>query len=82
MMIEISLLVSVLGSYAIAISDQFNLTVTIPPGYALQNYLCSGSLKSNTGGNRPTTVVLDDTMENIASLQDRSAPFSTKAPLQ
>ena len=65
MMIEILLLVSVLGSYAIAISDNFNLTVTIPPGYALQNYLCSGSLKSNT--NTTVHVLLDDGEHRIST---------------
>ena len=70
MMIEILLLLSVLGSYAIAISDQFNLTVTIPPGYALQNYLCSGSLKSNT--TTTVHVLLDDGEHRIST-----GPFCT-----
>ena len=69
-MIEISLLLSVLGSYAIAISDQFNLTVTIPSGYALQNYLCSGSLNSNT--NTTVHVLLDDGEHRIST-----GPFCT-----
>ena len=38
-----------------------NLTATIPPGYALQDYLCSGPLKSNP------TVVLDDGEHRISS---------------
>ena len=41
------LVLSVLGSYVVVISDEVNLTATIPPGYALQDYLCSGALKSN-----------------------------------
>ena len=45
----------------VVISDQANLTATIPPGYALQDYLCSGPLKSNT------TVVLDDGEHRISS---------------
>ena len=69
-MIEILLLLSVLGSYAIAISDQFNLTVTIPPGYALQNYLCNGSLKSNT--NTSVHVLLDEGEHRIST-----GPFCT-----
>ena len=54
MMIQMVIVLSVLGSYMIVMSDEVNLTATIPPGYALQDYLCSGPLKSNT------TVVLDD----------------------
>ena len=42
-------------------SDEVNLTATIPPGYALQDYLCSGPLKSNT------TVVMDDGEHRISS---------------
>ena len=53
MMIQMVLVLSVLGSYVVVMSDEVNLTATIPPGYALQDYLCSGPLKSNT------TVVLD-----------------------
>ena len=49
----------------IAIADRFNLTVTIPPGYALQNYLCSGSLKSNT--NTTVHLVLDDGEHHIST---------------
>ena len=45
----------------VVMSDEVNLTATIPPGYALQDYLCSGSLKSNT------IVVLDDGEYRIAS---------------
>ena len=55
------LVLSVLGSYVVVISDEVNLTATIPPGYALQDYLCSGALKSNT------TVVLDDGEYRISS---------------
>ena len=55
------LVLSVLGSYVVVMSDEVNLTATIPPGYALQDYLCSGPLKSNT------TVVLDDGEYRISS---------------
>ena len=62
MMIQRMVLVlSVLGSYVVVISDEVNLTATIPPGYALQDYLCSGALKSNT------TVVLYDGEYRISS---------------
>ena len=50
---------SLLGSYVR--SDQVNTTVTIPPGSALQDYLCSGPLQSNM------TVVLEDGEHRIAS---------------
>ena len=46
----------------VVISDQVNLTATIPPGYVLQDYLCSGPLKSND-----TTAVLDDGEHRISS---------------
>ena len=61
MMIQMVLVLSVLGSHAVVMSDEVNLTATIPPGYALQDYLCSGPLKSNT------TVVLDDGEHRISS---------------
>ena len=62
MMIQRMVLVlSVLGSCVIVISDEVKLTATIPPGYALQDYLCSGALKSNT------TAVLDDGEYRISS---------------
>ena len=62
MMIQRMVLVlSVLGSYVVVISDEVNLTATIPPGYAIQDYLCRGALKSNT------TVVLDDGEYRIPS---------------
>ena len=60
MMIQMVLVLSVLGSYVVIMSDVVNLTATIPPGYALQDYLCSGPLKSNT------TVVLDDGEHRIS----------------
>ena len=60
-MIQMVLVLSVLGSYVVVMSDEVNLTATIPPGYALQDYLCSGPLKSNT------TVVLDDGEHRISS---------------
>ena len=48
-MTHMTLVLSILGNYVVS------LTATIPPDYALQDvdYLCNGSLKSNT------TVVLD-----------------------
>ena len=54
-------MVSVLGSYAVVMSNEVKLAATIPPGYGLQDYLCSGPLKSNT------TVVLDDGEHRISS---------------
>ena len=61
MMIQMVLVLSVLGSYVIVMSNEVSFTATIPPGYALQDYLCSGPLKSNT------TVVLDDGEHRISS---------------
>ena len=55
------IVLSVLGSYVVVMSDEVSLTATIPPGYALQDYLCSGPFKSNT------TVVLDDGEHRISS---------------
>ena len=51
------LVLSILGSYVVS------LTATIPPDYALQDvdYLCNGSLKSNT------TVVLDGGEHRIST---------------
>ena len=50
--------ISILGSYIVS------LTATIPPDYALQDvdYLCNGSLKSNT------TVVLDGGEHHISTI--------------
>ena len=63
MMIQMVFVLCVLGpwDYVVVMSDEVNLTATIPPGYALQDYLCSGPLKSNT------TVVLDDGEHRISS---------------
>ena len=61
MMFQTVVVLSVLGSYVVVMSDEVNLTATIPPGYTLQDYLCSGPLKSNT------TVVLDDGEHRISS---------------
>ena len=61
MMIQMVIVLSVLGSYVVVMSDEVSLTATIPPGYGLQDYLCSGPLKSNT------TVVLDDGEYRISS---------------
>ena len=61
MMIQMVLVLCALGSYVVVMSDEVNLTATIPPGYALQDYLCSGPLMSNT------TVVLDDGEHRISS---------------
>ena len=60
MIIDLLIALSLLGSY-VTRSDQVNTTVTIPPGYALQDYLCSGPLQSNM------TVVLEDGEHRIAS---------------
>ena len=51
-------IVLVLSFLAVVMSDQ---VTTIPPGYALQNYLCSGLLKSDT------TVLLDEGEHHISS---------------
>ena len=59
MMIQMVIVLSVLGSYVVVMSDEVNLTATIPPGYGLQDYLCNGPLKSNT--------VLDDGEYRISS---------------
>ena len=59
MIIDLLIALSLLGSYVR--SDQVNTTVTIPPGSALQDYLCSGPLQSNM------TVVLEDGEHRIAS---------------
>ena len=61
MMIQMVLVLCALGSYVAVMSEEVNLTATIPPGYTLQDYLCSGSLKSNT------TVMLDDGEHRISS---------------
>ena len=44
-----------------AISNQVNITATIPPGYALQDYLCNGPHESNI------TVVLGDGEYRLSS---------------
>ena len=59
MIIDLFITLSLHGSYVR--SDQVNTTVTIPPGSALQDYLCSGPLQSNM------TVVLEDGEHLIAS---------------
>ena len=55
------IIVFILGSCVVARSDQVNTTVTIPPGYALQDYLCNGTLQPNI------TIVLDDGEHRISS---------------
>ena len=42
-MIELLFIVLIVGSYVDAMSDQ---VVTMQPGYALQDYLCNGTLQS------------------------------------
>ena len=64
------IIVFILGSCVVVRSDQDNTTVTIPPGYALQDYLCNGTLQSNI------TVVLDDGEHRISS--ERSCIVSNK----
>ncbi|KAL5497502.1 hypothetical protein EMCRGX_G013978 [Ephydatia muelleri] len=61
MMVQLLFVLSALGSYVVVMSDQLNLTATIPPGYALQDYLCSGPLESST------TLVLGDGEHRISS---------------
>ena len=60
-MVQLLFVLSALGSYVVVMSDQLNLTATIPPGYALQDYLCSGPLESST------TLVLGDGEHRISS---------------
>ena len=49
------LLILSLGSVVVGMNDEVNVTVTISSGrYALQDYLCSGQLKSNMA------IVLDN----------------------
>ena len=57
-MVQMLFLSSVLGSYVAVMSYQVPIPTT---GYALQDYLCNGPLKSNT------TVVLDDGEHRISS---------------
>ena len=64
------IIVFILGSCVVARSDQINTTVTIPPGYALQDYLCNGTLQSNI------KFVLDDGEHRISS--ERSCNISNK----
>ena len=59
MIIDLFIALSLLGSYVR--SDQVNTTVTIPPGSALQDYLCCGPLQSNM------TVVLEGGEHIISS---------------
>ena len=61
MMVQMLFVLSVL-CVVVIISDQVNLTATIPPGYALQDYICSGPIMSND-----TTVVLEDGEYRISS---------------
>ena len=60
MIIDLFFALSLLLRY-VTRSDQVNTTVTIPPGSALQDYLCSGPLQFNV------TVVLEDGEHRIAS---------------
>ena len=57
-MIELFFIVLIVGSYVDARSDE---VVTIQPGFALQDYLCNGTLLSNI------TVVLDGGEHRISS---------------
>ena len=59
---------SLLGSYVVVMSNQVNITATIPPGYALQDYLCSGTLMSNTA------VVLDGGEHRMSSERPCNIP--------
>ena len=61
MMVQMLFVLSALGSYVVVMSDQLNLTATMRPGYALQDYLCSGPLKSSK------TLVLVDGEHRISS---------------
>ena len=70
-MIEMLIIVFILGSCVVARSDQDNTTVTIPPGYALQDYLCNGTLQSNI------TVLLDGDGEHLIS-SERSCNISNE----
>ena len=57
-MIALLFIVLIVGRYVDARSDQ---VVTIQPGYALQDYLCNGTLQSNI------TVVLDGGEHRLSS---------------
>ena len=59
------------SSCVVARSHQDNTTVTIPPGYALQDYLCNGTLQPNI------TVVLDGDGEHLIS-SERSCKISNE----
>ena len=62
MMIQMLLVLSILGSFMVGMSDRVNLSATIPPGrYAIQDYLCNGLLKSNM------TIELGDGEHRISS---------------
>ena len=62
MLIEMSTVLSLLGRYVVAKSDQINPFLTIQPGSALQDYLCNGHLKSKM------TVALVDGEYRISSV--------------
>ena len=64
-MIELLFIVLIAGSY---VDARFDQVVTIQPGYALQDYLCNGTLQSNI------TVMLDDGEHRISS--ERSCNIS------
>ena len=65
------IIVFILGSCVVVRSDQDHPTVTIPPGNALQDYLCNGTRQSNI------TVVLGDGEHRISS--ERSCIVSNKS---
>ena len=58
-MVQMLVVLSVLGSDVVVLSDQVPIPTT---GDALQHYLCSGPLRSNT------TVVLDEGEHRISSV--------------
>ena len=58
MMVQMILVLPVLGSSMLGMSDRVNLSATIPPG--LQDYLCRGLLKSNMA------IELDDGEHRIS----------------
>ena len=66
-MIALYIIVLIVGSYVDAMSDQ---VVTIQPGFALQDYLCNGTLLSNI------TVVLDGGEHRLSS--ERSCNISNE----
>ena len=52
MMIQMVIVLCLLESYVVVMSDEVKLTATIPPGYGLQDYLYTGVSARWYGGAR------------------------------